>query len=91
MERHFQCALGFGDTGQRQDNHVAKTSCRESLMREQEVLVLAEEMKAQGSVDENSRVVLARGLNQAPPKNSGKRKKRRKLLDETGQEKATRT
>ena len=39
-----------------------KNSCRESLKIEQEVLVLAEEMKAQGSVDENTRAMIIRGL-----------------------------
>ena len=37
-------------------------SCRESLKREQEVLVLAEERKAQGSVDENTKAIIYRGL-----------------------------
>ena len=39
-----------------------KKSCRESLKREQEVLVLAEERKAQGSVDENTKAIIYRGL-----------------------------
>ena len=37
-------------------------SSRESLKREQEVLFPAEELKAQGSVDENTRAIITRGL-----------------------------
>ena len=37
-------------------------SCRGSLKTEQEVLALAEELKAQGSVDENTRAIINRGL-----------------------------
>ena len=37
--------------------HVAKLSYRESLKREQDVLVLAKEMEAQGSADENTRAI----------------------------------
>ena len=37
-------------------------SCRESLKRGQKVLVLAEGLKAQGSVDENTRAIIIRGL-----------------------------
>ena len=37
-------------------------SCGERLKTEQEVLVLAEELKAQGSVDENIRAMIIRGL-----------------------------
>ena len=50
MERHFRCALGRDDVGQRQAR--GKTCCRESLKREQDVLTLAEEVRTQGSKDE---------------------------------------
>ena len=38
-------------------------SCRESLKRKEEVLQLAEEMKTQGSSNQNDRVAMIRGLN----------------------------
>ena len=37
-------------------------SCTESLKREKEVRVLAAEVNAQGSVDENTRAIIIRGL-----------------------------
>ena len=40
-----------------------RKSCRESSKRKEEVLQLAEEMKTQGSKDENDRVAMIRGLN----------------------------
>ena len=45
MQRHFQRIMGSGVNDQRQEKHVAKKSCTESLKREPEVLVLVEEMK----------------------------------------------
>ena len=46
VEGRCQCCMGFGVTGQGRKKHVAKKSCSESLKREQEVLVLAEELKS---------------------------------------------
>ena len=65
-------------------------SCRERLKREQEVLCPAEEMKTQGSVDENSRVVIVRTL-----KSIKKLREEKEMLKElfgrgTGQQDATR-
>ena len=52
-----QRCLEFGVAGQ-----GIREERWESLKREQEVLVLAEELKAQGSVDDNTRAVITRGL-----------------------------
>ena len=53
-----------GDLGSlvKDTRSTSKKFCKESLKREQEVLVLAEELEARGSVDGNARAIINRGL-----------------------------
>ena len=46
-----------------QDNRsTGQKSCKESLKREQELVVQTEEPNVEGSVDENTRSIIVRGL-----------------------------
>ena len=57
-------------------------SCKESLKREQEVLVLQEASKAHGKMDENSRATIMRGLKKRLRKIREEEEAAEKLLEE---------
>ena len=57
-------------------------SCRDSLRREQAVFFLAEEMKAQGSVDGNTRAIINRGLKRIR-KMRGEKETLKELLEDS--------
>ena len=60
--RKFPTSSGIWGRSSRTRKALGKRAAKKAWKREHEVLVLADELEAQGSVDENARAIIYRGL-----------------------------